>query len=89
MVPSVIKDSIRRIRKINNLPPCVLLSTFGVISLYASIPLDLCLSAFNDFLLDRNLHLKVANGILSTTELVLKKNLTLSISSNFWHSNRY
>ena len=46
-----------------------------MVSLCPSIPHDLGLCARIDFLLDRNLHSIVVNGIHNMTELVLKKNV--------------
>ena len=60
---------------IRDLPTDVLLVAFDVMSLYPSIPHDFGLCALSDFHLDRNLHTKVVNGLLSMTELVVKKNV--------------
>ena len=77
-IPSFIKDTddfIRRIRNIIDSPSDVLLVTFDMVSLYPSIPHDFGLCARIDFLLDRNLHSIVVNGIHNMTDLVLKKNV--------------
>ena len=77
-IPSFIKDTddfIRRIRNIIDTPSDVLLVTFDMVSLCPSIPHDFGLCARIDFLLDRNLHSIVVNGIHNMTELVLKKNV--------------
>ena len=57
------------------MPSDVLLVTLDVVSLYPSIPHAFGLCALKNFLLERNLPAIVVNGIHSTTEMVLKKNV--------------
>ena len=83
-IPSFVKDAedcIRRIRNFIDMPSCVLLVTFDVVSLCVSIPHYFSLYALNYFLLDRNLPTIVVNVIHKVTVLVLKKNVLAFIQT--------
>ncbi|KAJ8038942.1 hypothetical protein HOLleu_16508 [Holothuria leucospilota] len=74
LLPKDTDDFIRRIRDINVIPPGALLVTIDVVALYPSIPHTDGLQALGDFLHECHLPTKVVSGILSMTDLVLKKN---------------